>query len=209
VKIATLEIVYDPAMNEACTFVLAGGQSSRMARDKAFLSLEGATLLERALAVAREVTGDVRIVGSTEKFGAFAETVEDQFVGCGPLGGIHAALSASAQEYNLVLAVDMPFVEGKFLAYLLEQARVSNAFVTVPRAEGRLQPLCAVYRREFAPLAETSLRAGRNRIDPLFSGVALRVVDEREMAEHGFSPEIFRNLNTPEEFERAVLIKKK
>jgi molybdenum cofactor guanylyltransferase len=201
--------VYDPAMNDACAFVLAGGQSSRMARDKAFLQFGGSTLLERALTVVREVATEVRIVGSAEKFAAFGETVEDQFRGCGPLGGIHAALRSSACEYNVMLAVDTPFVEGKFLAYLLDEARIANTLVTVPRAEDRWQPLCAVYRREFATLAEASLRAGRNRIDPLFSEFAPRIIEEREITEQGFTSEMFRNLNTPEEFEQAVLIKKK
>lgn len=179
-----------------------------MTQDKAFLVFRGTILLEHVLVVAREVTAEVRIVGSAEKFAAFANSVQDRFVGCGPLGGIHAALSASNYDYNLMLAVDMPFLEARFLTYLLGQARLSNAIVTVPRGEQGWQPLCAVYRREFVSLAESALRAGHNRIDPLFSDILLRVIDQREMLEQGFSCEIFRNLNTPEEFERAVLIKK-
>ena len=202
------EIVYHPAMRNACAFLLAGGQSSRMGHDKAFLEFQGSTLLNRALAVAREAAGEVRIVGSPQKFQGFAPTVEDQFSGCGPLAGIHSALSSSTFEYNLVLAVDMPFLEAKFLGYLLEQARISNGLVTLPRTEHGWQPLCAVYRREFAPMAESALRGGRYRINHLFCDLELRVINERELSQHGFSPEMFRNLNTPEEFERASLVKK-
>jgi molybdopterin-guanine dinucleotide biosynthesis protein A len=195
-------------MNEACAFVLAGGRSSRMGRDKAFLPFEGSTLLERALAVARAVTPEVRIVGSVENFQVFAQTVEDQFPDHGPLGGIHAALRSSGYDNNLVLAVDMPFLATTWLAYLLDQSRTSNAMVTLPRLERGWQPLCAVYRREFADLAEPALQAGRNRIDSLFAKISPRVIDERELASRGFSPEMFRNLNTPDEFERATLVKK-
>ena len=195
-------------MNDACAFVLAGGQSSRMAQDKAFMQFQGLTLLERALATVREVIPEARVVGSKEKFETFAPTVEDQFRGSGPLAGIHSALSASAHEHNLIVAVDMPFLDAGFLRYLLQEATLSQAIVTAPREERGWQPLCAVYTRAFRPLAESALQAGRNRIDPLFSEIAVRAIDEREMHQHGFSPEIFRNLNTREEFERAVLIKK-
>ena len=91
-------------------FILAGGKSTRMGTDKAFVEYDGRTLLARALDLARSVTPDVRIVGSAEKFAPFAPVVEDIFCDCGPLGGIHAALRSSPTELNVMLAVDTPFV---------------------------------------------------------------------------------------------------
>jgi molybdopterin-guanine dinucleotide biosynthesis protein A len=73
--------------------------------------------------------------------------------------------------------------------------------VVVPRGAGGWQPLCAVYRREFAAAAERSLRAGRNKIDRLFDEVRTRVIEQEELEGAGFSPAIFRNLNTPDELE--------
>jgi molybdopterin-guanine dinucleotide biosynthesis protein A len=101
------------------------------------------------------------------------------------------------------VAVDLPFVIAKFLEYLLLRARESGAMVTLPRADGGLQPLCGVYRRGFADVAERSLRDGKNKIDPLFKRVETCVIAEDELLRAGFSVEMFRNLNTPEEFERA------
>ena len=124
----------------------------------------------------------------------------------GPLGGIHAALASSAAELNLILAVDVPFVSRDFLQYLLKRARESEAIVTVPRAARGLQPLCGVYRRSFVEVAEQALREGRNKIDELFRLVETRVVEEHELAEAGFSVEMFQNLNTPEEWETAKLV---
>src|ERR1700677_3288499 len=136
-------------------FVLAGGKSTRMGADKAFVGYDGRTLLARALDLARSVTPDVRIVGSPEKFAPFAPVVEDIFRDCGPLGGIHAALQSSGTELNLMLAVDTPFVSWAFLQYLRSQARnAPAATVIVPRSDGARQPLCAIYRREFAVVAE-------------------------------------------------------
>jgi len=73
----------------------------------------------------------------------------------------------------------------------------------VPRAGGGWQPLCAAYRRPFSDVAEAALRAGRNKIDPLFAQVEMRVVEEQELLEHNFAAEMFRNLNTPEELQEA------
>jgi molybdopterin-guanine dinucleotide biosynthesis protein A len=199
--------VYDRGMengpgSEVAAFILAGGKSTRMGTDKAFVEYDGRTLLARALSLARSVTADVRIVGSQEKFARFAPVVEDIFGDCGPLAGIHSALRSSPAELNLMLAVDMPFVSGEFLLYLISQARsLPEVEVVVPLADRRRQPLCAIYRREFADAAENALRAGQNRIDRLFDEVRTRVIEEEELEDGGFSSAIFRNLNTPEELD--------
>jgi molybdopterin-guanine dinucleotide biosynthesis protein A len=190
-------------MEAVSAFVLAGGKSSRMGADKAFVELGARRLLDRALELAGVVASDVRIVGSAGKFARFGRVVEDEFPNCGPLGGIHAALQASQTELNFVLAVDLPFVEAGFLRYLLTEAQASKAVVTVPRAGGGWQPLCAVYRREFAAVAETALRRSKYKIDPLFGLVEVRALDDDELKKCGFSPDMFRNLNTPEELGEA------
>jgi len=197
--------MYDCAVAEITAFVLAGGQSTRMGKDKdkAFLMLAGRSLLDRALELAGSATSDVRISGSAAKFGTFGPVVEDVYPQHGPLSGIHAALLQSTSELNLMLAVDLPFVQPAFLRYLISQARESNALVTVPHTHDGWQPLCAAYRREFGRIAEQSLRERRNKVDALFLPQLTRVITEQEMAGNGFSLEMFRNLNTPEELEAA------
>lgn len=196
--------MYDRFVDDLSAFVLAGGMSSRMGQDKAFLPWKGATLLSHALDLVGQVSTKVQIVGDATKFSRFGEVVEDVFVGCGPLAGIHAALLKSASRRNLVLAVDVPFVEKAFLAYLVSQAKLTDAVVTLPLAGGRLQPLCAIYRPQFAEVAERSLKEGKNKIDPLFATVETRVIQPDELTQQGFSEQMFRNLNTPEEFEQAL-----
>jgi len=184
-------------------FILAGGNSTRMGTDKAFAMLNGRSLLARALGVCRTITSEVWIVGDRKKFAPFAPVVEDVFPGCGPLAGMHAALRTSRTDLNLVLAVDLPFVSPALLHFLVAQARQNGSMVTVPRAGKGWQPLCAVYRRIFAGAAETALRAGRYKIDALFEDAVTHAVGEEELRSAGFSPEVFRNLNTPEELADA------
>jgi molybdopterin-guanine dinucleotide biosynthesis protein A len=192
-------------------FVLAGGKSSRMGvdTDKAFLDFRGQSLLERALAVAGAVCDRVTIVGDPAKLANYGSSnygsskygpvLADIFPGCGPLAGIHAALTHSTSELNLMLAVDMPFVSKELLEFLFMTAEASDAIITVPRTSRGLQPLCAVYRRDFFTAAELALRAGKYKVDAAFSGVPVRVIEENELAAAGFSEQSFFNLNTPQD----------
>jgi molybdopterin-guanine dinucleotide biosynthesis protein A len=180
-------------------FLLAGGKSSRMGTnvDKAFLKFRGETLLDRALTLLGAVCDSVTIVGDPGKFAEYGYAVADIFPGCGPLAGIHTALAHSSAELNLMLAVDMPFVSTELIAFLFDTAAANDAIVTVPRINRGLQPLCAVYRRGFATVAEEALRAGKYKIDAVFARVSIRLITEDELAAAGFSEQSFFNVNTP------------
>jgi molybdopterin-guanine dinucleotide biosynthesis protein A len=193
-------------------FLLAGGKSSRMgpgqneANNKVFMDFGGQTLLDRALSVLRPVCDHIAIVGDPAKFMQYESVVADIFPGCGPLGGIHSALHHSSAEFNLMLAVDMPFVSQQLLEFLFTVAESeynrnerNNAVLTVPRSGIGLQPLCAIYRREFAAIAEQSLRAGKYKITATFSDVSVRVIEEAELAAAGFPARMFFNVNTPQD----------
>jgi molybdenum cofactor guanylyltransferase len=190
-------------MKSIAAFILAGGRSSRMGADKTFLELAGKPLIVRAVELAREAVPDVKIVGDPRKFAAYGTVVEDVYCDRGPLGGIHAALTNSVAEWNLILAVDLPFIPARFLKYLLTRTESSSATVTVPSLANHFQPLCAVYRKAFASIAERSLSEGKNKIDQLFREVILCAVSEEELIANGFDASIFRNLNTPEEWHAA------
>ena len=193
----------DLRMENLTAFVLAGGKSTRMGADKAFLELAGRPLIAHAVALAAAVVPQVRIVGGPEKFAAWGEVVPDVFADRGPLGGIHAGLQASQTDCNLILGVDLPFVETRLLEFLIEQANACDAMVTVPFAAGHFQTLCAVYRKTFLPVGERALFEGRNRVDALFSKVETHVIGEQELAGEGFQPSMFRNLNTQEDWQAA------
>lgn len=196
-------------MRDVAAFVLAGGKSSRMGRDKAALVLGGKTLLERAVAMARVVSGDVCVVGSgislTQAAALLrAPVIQDKFAGQGPLAGIHAALESShARALNFILAIDMPFVTAHLISFLIERSAATGALVTAPQSGGKLHPMCAVYRREFAAYARNALAQGRNKIENAIDRAALKVIEENELLRNGFDPEQLANLNTPAEFAAA------
>jgi molybdopterin-guanine dinucleotide biosynthesis protein A len=198
------ELRYDVGVDDVTAFILAGGRSSRMGTDKALLPLGQQTMLERALHTASRVANSVFIVGPRERYARYGNVVEDVFPDCGPLGGIHAALCITQTELNLMLSVDTPLIGPDFLAWLLEQARASSALIVVPEALGGLQPLAAVYRRPLRAVAEQALKRGDYKIDHLFPLAPTRYISEAEIRAAAFSPLVFRNVNTSEEYEDLV-----
>lgn len=191
---------YDVQMEAVTAFVLAGGKSLRMGRDKALLQFDGKTLLERALALASTVAAEVKIVGDPAKYGKSGPVVSDIYLDRGPLGGIHAALSDTDTDLNLILATDLPFVVPAFLQHLIATARSTGALVTVPKVGRFFEPLCAVYKQGFADVARKALVEKKNKVDALFTAEIARFISEEEIITAGFTRDMFRNLNTPEDF---------
>jgi molybdopterin-guanine dinucleotide biosynthesis protein A len=196
-------------------FVLAGGQSTRMGRDKALLMLNGRTLIEHMLDKLRVVGLRPRICGSRPELARFAEVVPDNFVQSGPLAGIEAALAVSDSDLNLFVPVDLPGIPPEFLVWLMARAETSHAVATIPRYGDRFHPLCAVYSRRLLVGLQQSLGAGHRKVmdgirasatalgEPV-DAFDVECVAAAAPAEWPLRPplaEWFRNMNTPAEYE--------
>ena len=130
--------------------VLAGGTAVRMGGvDKASLDLDGVTLLERALAATGSATEVVVVGRQVPTSREVTWTVEDPPLG-GPAAGLLAGLDRLGPGVELVmlLAVDMPKVNSGTVARLTWAVEADTAVdgAVLVDAEGRRQPLAAVYR---------------------------------------------------------------
>ena len=164
--------------------ILAGGKATRFGgRDKSALVIDGRTILERQLDVLSQVADDVQVVR------------EDLIPGCGPLGGLHTALTRARHDLVLVLACDMPHVTAPFVSYLLSAA--DSADVVVPRTERGYHPLCAVYRRTCLPAVARRLAERQLRMTALFSDVRVREVSGEDVDRFGDRDRLLANVNTP------------
>jgi molybdenum cofactor guanylyltransferase len=192
---------------ELTAFVLAGGASRRMGQPKHELILEGETLLMRSVRRARSVAGRVSLLGPADRaHGLDLVALPDELPGTGPLGAIYTGLLYTRTEFNLFLSCDMPFMETRFLRYLARQALEFGADATLALTPHQgYQPLSAIYRRRVLPAVRRNLGAGRNKIASFFPKVQVRVLRWPELARAGFKPSIFDNLNTVEDYERAVI----
>ena len=184
-------------------FVVAGGRSARMGRDKALLPWAGETLLDHALARLRTVCEDVRILcGPTVRYAdRGARTVLDRVADAGPLAGLEAALADAAGRPILFLGVDLPFVTPALLELL--RARLAGSDAAVPVVGARPEPLCAAYGPGCLAPVRARLAAGERQMRAFWSDVAVREVVEADLAALGSPSELFRNLNTPHDFTRT------
>jgi len=142
--------------------ILAGGNSSRMGRDKAWLEVDGQRLLARQLDRVRAAgAAEVFISGRADtNYSEFSgQVVRDQFAGAGPLAGIERALAATTSPLLLVLAVDLAAMGADFLRRLM--ARCPPQVGVVPRVNGRLEPLAAIYPKSAHALARAQLENGK------------------------------------------------
>lgn len=135
-----------------------------MGADKARLHYTGRPLIERAVELLKTVGLEPHIVGSRPDLAAYAPVIEDLHPGCGPLGGIEAALATISSEWNVFLPVDLPLLPSEFVSYLIERARITGAAATIPALAGRPQPLCAVYRRVLLVGIRNSLESGNYKV---------------------------------------------
>jgi molybdenum cofactor guanylyltransferase len=219
----------DAKSRDAEGWVLAGGRSLRMGRDKAAVALAGRPLLEHMLDKLRTLGLRARVAGlhTPIQYPAEYSTVEvagevlsdaypDIHPGCGPLSGMETALNKSEAPLVLIVGVDLPLLETEFLAWMLRRASTTGAMATVPRAGGKPQPLCAVYRRELLDRVTEALNAGDYKVmmavERATAGRRLDCFDVERVAATGAWRSSrathwqFMNCNTPEELALAAAL---
>jgi len=179
-------------------FVLTGGLSSRMGRDKALLPFPGGPLAGFVARQVEQAAGRAALVGAARRHGALGyPVIEDLYPGQGPLGGILTALETTAADWNLVVACDMPRLSVPFLTQLLEAAARLDADALVPAdPEGRLEPLCAVYHRRALGGLTAAFQQGTRKIAAALERVRMTALPVTEVTH-------FQNINTVEEWARC------
>lgn len=174
-------------------FVLVGGRSLRMGRDKARLPVEPRLLVEDVAAKLSCIAQSVALVGDSRLYSDLEiACLDDLRRGCGPLAGIETALTSQRGELSLIVACDMPGLRVEWLEQLVTEASEEERICTVCRdAEGTVHPLCSVWKRNALPRLQRALDEGRLRV--------LDLIEELNPAYVSIS-EAIPNVNTPEEW---------
>ncbi|MEK6322508.1 MAG: molybdenum cofactor guanylyltransferase [Acidobacteriota bacterium] len=190
-------------MIDATGFITAGGRSSRMGTDKAWLELGGRAMIEHVIAALVPVTTSVAIIANGPEYARLGFPVfADEQTGIGPLEAIRTALASSNTSCIVLAGCDLPFVTAELFRFLLSIPGDHQAVVPIG-ADGKLEPLCAIYRSG-ALLVVTSLIAqGERKISLLFDRLPTRVVAFEELRHLEGSELFFENVNTPEDYARA------
>lgn len=185
-------------------FVLVGGRSDRMGRDKALLPYRGRAMALHQAEKAAFVCGRAALVGKDpEPFRASGYLfVRDEAEPHAAVYGVLAALAYSPEDVNLVLAADMPRISEAFLATLLEVAEAVAAPVVAPISGGVVQTLCSVWRRTaLLPLTGRVLRGDLSLVDALADLGGVLIPEPETASMPGGEPDAFLNVNRPEDYD--------
>jgi molybdopterin-guanine dinucleotide biosynthesis protein A len=188
----------------ASAAILAGGRATRFeGRDKSRLRVGRHSILEHQMAVLGQVSDDVMLIVASREQRTDAppqlRVVADRRPGCGPLGGLDAALAAARHDAVVVVACDMPFVTAGLLERLL--ALTADADAVVPCTERGYHPLCAAYTRACQPAIAVHLEARRLRMTEFLEDVRVRVVSSAELDALGDRHRLLANVNTPADYD--------
>ena len=186
--------------------VLAGGESRRMGRDKAFFTLEGIPLIEHVLRTLRSIfPGIIIVTNNPAAYAVYdAVVVTDAVDKKGPLTGIYSGLLKSTDEHNFIAACDMPFLNQDLIAYM---AGLANGYdVVVPMIAGRVEPLHAIYSKKLLPSIEKRLQGDARQVQGIFGEARVRYVIETEIDLYDPERRSFKNLNTMDEYKEAICL---
>ena len=185
--------------SEITGIILAGGRSSRMGTDKAFIKIGNRTLIENTYDLIKDYCSEILISANNHTGYSFPEQwiIPDDQQGLGPIGGIYSCLKRSGTVNNLVVAVDIPFINNGLIQFLL--SNMADVELVVPiTGKGKAEPLCAVYKKSVLPHLEKMVTELDLKVQNLMNyckSKKLLISEELEF----YNDRLFHNVNTPDD----------
>ncbi len=195
-------------MQNLTLIILAGGKNTRMKQEKAFLMIENQRLIDKMVVEGKRYYKEIIVVtNEIEKYRYLdAVIISDLIPWQGPLAGIHAGLINSSFKYSFVVACDMPFASMKLGVMLAKNLESED--VVVPMINGGLQPLQAIYGKSCVPVVERHLKQGLRKTTGIFDELEVKIITEEQLRKWGYNSAAFVNVNTPQEFNDAIMMLK-
>ncbi|SHH73549.1 molybdopterin-guanine dinucleotide biosynthesis protein A [Sporobacter termitidis DSM 10068] len=189
--------------------ILAGGESRRMKRDKLALPYGASSLLASAVRRFSECFDTVCIsVADAEKYPEIqAGRIVDIYKGCGPMGGLHAALTATEEEGVFLVAADLPYADPRAARRVMELAGTSDICITAG-VTARYEPLFGYYKKTVLPHVAAALESGSYKLAALFDKVDVRIVSKSELGGL-WHDKLLLNINYPEDYEKLIREKRR
>jgi molybdenum cofactor guanylyltransferase len=175
--------------------LLAGGKSTRMGEDKAFLRYGNQFLYEYSLSVLKKICNEIFISTSNPQFvSTNLRIIEDEHTGIGPIGGIYSCLKQIKNKYAIILPCDLPMITLEIIAVLTENLK-GNEVVIALNDQNLPEPLIGIYSNSVIPIIEKMIVSNNFKMHDLFNNVKSDFVKIP-----GATHNIFRNINSPKEF---------
>ena len=169
-----------------------------MGTDKALLMFQDKPLLQHMIKRIEPFCDKVAISGQNSEYANFkVEMIPDLYSGCGPTAGIFSALKYSGSDWNLLVSVDVPFVNDELFLYLI--SNIGEYDCIIPEHTSGVEPLIALYNRRTLPVIEEMIKSGDYRLTNLLSKINTRYVDCCHLIKK--QPRLFMNINCQEDYQ--------
>ena len=173
-------------------YILAGGQSRRLGRNKALVEVNGQPIIEKVVSAIPAKKENIKLVTSSFQTFRFLklEMISDIHPGLGPIGGVHAGLVDSSFDFNFFLACDLPFISTEVIQTVLDSHASQDIFGI--RTKKGLEPLCTLYSKECISTIENQMKVKDYSLHPLFEAVPSEFIEIEDS-------NILFNLNTTQD----------
>lgn len=182
-------------------FVLAGGASSRMGRDKAWLSVGDTTLIDVVVRQLRPHVDRLILIGHAANAERLIELGADGVLidlkpGHGPLMGLYTGLMATETPLNVFVSCDMPWIEPALLAWLTARCTDATPLVAARHPLEGMQPFPLACHVSASRLIGRLLDQGERSLKTLLRQPQAELVTVNDPALW----RCFTNVNTPDDY---------
>jgi len=178
-------------------YVFAGGKSSRMGFNKAFLPIHNKPLLQHMIELVDPFCEQVAISGQDSAYEVFnLELVPDVYPDCGPISGLFSVLQHSSTDWNLIVGVDVPFLDAELISYLISFQNQYDCIIPVHHSG--IEPLVGLYHRRIRPVIATQINQRIFKLTKLLNEINTLYVDCNHLVEK--NPKLFCNINRMEDY---------
>jgi molybdenum cofactor guanylyltransferase len=197
-----------PSETHASAIILAGGRSSRMGQPKATLDFGGKSILERIVTELASSFDDLIIVAAPDNAENFkiqipdVRIIRDEIAFAGPLDALRRGLVATRHQIAFACSCDLPMLKSAVAVELCSM--LGEHAAAIPTVDGRVQPLCAAYRKSAVDSIAALIARGEQRLLALAETLDARRVSEDELRRVDPTLASFINVNTPDDYARAL-----
>jgi molybdopterin-guanine dinucleotide biosynthesis protein A len=187
-------------IKDCYAYILAGGRSLRMGRNKAFLDINGVTFLDLINKSLKSIFEQVYIVTKKDGLSGYCNIIYDLLTQYSPLSGIYTALMHTDNDVVFIKACDNPIISEPMIMEMFSYAL--NYDIVVPKAFDGFHPLFAFYSKKILPFVKEMVLQNNFKIISLYDKVNVKFYEERDIKK--FDPELMtlRNINTPDEYQK-------
>ncbi|MDD5772549.1 MAG: molybdenum cofactor guanylyltransferase [bacterium] len=193
-------------LTDTTAILLAGGKSSRLGQNKAFVDVANKTIFEREFDVLQKLFSEIIIIANNPVLfrSSGLKIYKDIIPDKGPLGGILTGLSISETKNNFVVSCDLPFLNENVISFLY--SKFSSCNLLIPCWQGQLMPLHGFYSKNCLPVIENQISTNKLKVLDITSHLKTKYVQELELKKYDREGKSFFNVNTLEDLENARIM---